>query len=260
MTQDYIITLPQSEMLTTAALLGYESIFLLSEDQLPNDPGTLLLQLREGLDRLEQKSLLNIPLDGTLQIRRELQAIFACLCQPDTVALVEHNLPAGRKVLCYLLQSGSHILLARKTSPDSYNLTLLAALTPEALFPAALLDAEDSDLQARLPLTQAQHIRSCVESFDEAGGLASLQECLVDKTQAAALLETLSGTGSYLSVRIVRATDFLYKTVFHQLLALPGKQVLRVWADAVDTVHFRGADPRQITAEILGYFQKKEVC
>ena len=56
MTQDYIITLPQSEMLTTAALLGYESIFLLSEDQIPNDPGTLLMQLREGLDRLEQKA------------------------------------------------------------------------------------------------------------------------------------------------------------------------------------------------------------
>lgn len=255
MTQDYTITLPRSEMLTTAGLLGYESIFLISDDQVPDDPKLLLKQLRKGLGKLEQKQLLRIELDGTLQIQPELMAIFACLCVPETVALVEHNLPAGRKSVSYLLQSSQGTVLAQKGQKDDYTLRLLSKLTPETIFPAAFLAAKAAAFDTELPLADAQLVRRYTESFDQSSALAHLASILPDQAPLQTLLEALSGTSGYLSMRIVRAKTALYRTAAHQLLALVGDSLLQVYADRKETVFFRGIAPDAVAAQLLTYFQ-----
>lgn len=254
MTQDFTITLSQSEMLAAASALGYESIFLLSQREIPSDPAQLKAALQAGLASLEGRGLTTIELDGTLQIRRELQAIVLCLCEPTTAAQFTHNLSAGRKTLTYLLQSQLGTLLAQALPNGDCHLRLTAEPTPETVFPEAFPLSCAAPLQELLTLQDARYIRSAIEAFDHYAARQTLLTRLNNAAAADRLLEIFSATSGYLSIRVVRLEGGIYKTVRRELLSFPEGQPIRIYSDRDEAVSFQAVDGREFARQILAHF------
>ncbi len=234
------------EIFTAAGLLGFESVFGILEDTLEKYRDQLRKQIRHSMRRLEKKKLLRYDLAGILHIRPDFRSAIECLCQPHTVGLIEHNLSGGRKTTLHVLRTRSHTVLLEPDGPEQYRLRLTDTL------PELLPQTAEGDLHEQMLLEEAQLVKSQIASFDHTTAEKQLLSHVREPGNVPALLQVLSGSCSYVNLRVLRKEKALYRTIYHSFAALAEDRLIRVASDEHDVVCFDSADPRTL----LGQFRE----
>lgn len=234
------------DIFTTAGLLGYESAFGIQEDALTKHRDQLRRMIRQSMRRLEKKKLLRYDLAGILHIRPDFRSAIECLCRPHTVGLLEHNLSGGRKTTLHVLCTPSHMALLEPDGPEHYRLRLTDTL------PELLPQTAEGDLHEQMLLEEAQLVKAQIASFDHERAEKQLLSHVREPGNVPALLQVLSGSCSYVNLRVLRKEKALYKTVYHSFAALAEDRLIRVASDEHDVVCFDSADPRTL----LGQFRE----
>jgi len=235
------------DIFTAAGLLGFESVFGIPEDTLAKYRDQLRKQIRHSMRRLDCKKLLRYDLAGVLHIRPDFRGAIEALCQPQTVGMIIHNLSGGRKTVLHVLCSGSHRVLLEPENQEQYRLCLADAPL-EQLLPQTL----EIDLHEQMLLEEAQLVKDQIASFDHEKAEKQLLSHVREPGAVPVLLQVLSGTCSYVNLRVMRREKTLYKTVHHTFAALAEDRLIRVFSDENDVVCFDSVDPRTL----LGQFRE----
>lgn len=249
------IQLSSKEILITAALLGYESVFGVDDGWLFGKNVDMKSIVRQQVRRLERKKLIRYDLDGVLYIVPELRKSIDCICKAESVGLFSTNLKSGKRTSVYVMEKENMVVTLERLSDGKYVMQLAESLPLEEIIPQEILSSQYQEMKEMLLLEEAEYVHKQIEEFNHDDAKMRIQKHVND-SDAGKMIETiLSGSCRYMNVQIYRKKKELYNAIYNTLLVNVDNCMVKLSADENRVLCFESIPPVNVMEQIRRQFK-----
>lgn len=244
------------EIQIMAALLGYESVFGIKDEEFISREADAGRRIRQHVQRMEERKLIRYELDGTLYVDSELRLAMRCMCEAETIGIFSNNLEGKHNTIYVMGRENRFVYLERQETV--YTISLCDVLVQEKIFPKIIAENENS-LNETISLETVRSIRELLEAFESVKARSMLQANVNNPDSVNPIEKILSGKCGYVSGQIYKKGRLLYKLTGNRLCFITEGCVVDIAADEKQEVHINSVQPQNVIDRLelqMGYRKK----
>ena len=252
------VKLSSKEILISAALLGYESVFGVEEKVFSEANTDIKSLVRQRVRRLERKKLIRYDLDGILYIVPGLRQAIDCICNADKVGLFSTNLKSGKKASVYIMEKENSVTTLEHLGDGKYVISLTETVPLKEIIPFEILSAQHCEIREIMLFEEAEYVHKQLEVFNHVDAEMRIKKHIKDGAATKMIAKILTGNCGYMSVQIYRKGKALYNSIYNALLVVVDNCTISINSDENDVVCFEAISPVMIADQISSQFKLSE--
>lgn len=252
------LQLSPADIQVMAALLGYESVFGLKDEDVISKGAEAKERIHQCIHDFEEKSLIHYELDGTLYIDSNVKSSIECMCEADTIGVISGNLADGKKNNCYIMVKDRKTIYVEPEIKE-YKLIVTDSFLREKVFPIQFSELASFVIDKTIPMKKVERIREKIDSFDLAGAKEIIRTYVEEDFAIRMIERILSGKPSFMSAQVYKKGKSFYRLAGNLLLFATEGQFVKVAINEERDVKFTTMKPEDAVDWLvvqMGFYKK----